>query len=156
MIETVAGMTDLQIKLLTAAGQLALAATVAYVAWQQWRTARNKLKADLYDRRYALYVKFRGQLETALLKQDVVTLSSVTATAVEMRWLFGSQVADHVEKAVLPSANLYMQTRMSLQYPDPTQDRKALQDSYLKSMENAFRSLNQTLDLLTPHLTLTH
>ncbi|WP_312706070.1 hypothetical protein [Stenotrophomonas lactitubi] len=156
MVETVLGMTDLQIKLITAAGQLALAGTVAYVAWQQWRTARNKLKADLYDRRYALYVKFRGQLETALLKQDPVTLGSATATATEMRWLFGNEVADHVEKNVLPSANSFMQARASLEYPDPLRDRAALQDAYLKSMENAFGNLNRTLQLLTPHLTLAH
>ncbi|MDY0956253.1 hypothetical protein SOM22_16870 [Stenotrophomonas rhizophila] len=61
--ETVLGLTDLQIKFGTAAGQLALAAAVAYVAWQQWRTARNKLKSDLFERRFKLVRALRYQVD---------------------------------------------------------------------------------------------
>lgn len=61
--ETVLGLTDLQIKFGTAAGQLALAVAVAYVAWQQWRTARNKLKSDLFERRFKVVNELRNQVD---------------------------------------------------------------------------------------------
>src|SRR5450755_2316417 len=32
-----------------------LAAFGAYIAWQQWRTNRNKLKLDLFERRFTVY-----------------------------------------------------------------------------------------------------
>ena len=32
----------------------------AYIAWQQWRTNRNRLKHELFDRRFKVYVTFWG------------------------------------------------------------------------------------------------
>ncbi|KZE52985.1 hypothetical protein AVW14_09790 [Stenotrophomonas maltophilia] len=67
MVETVLGMTDLQIKLFTALGQIGVAVAVGYVAYRQWRTAqqqastaRNKLQLDLFDRRLAVYEAVRS------------------------------------------------------------------------------------------------
>lgn len=74
MVETVLGMTDLQIKLATAAGQLGLALMVFYVAWRQWRTARNKLKADLFEKRFRVV----SQLHRALAKVEGGYVADVT------------------------------------------------------------------------------
>ncbi|MBH1745214.1 hypothetical protein I5V28_05150 [Stenotrophomonas maltophilia] len=93
MVETVLGLTDLQIKLVTAAGQLALAAMVAYVAWQQWRTARNKLKADLFDRRLALMKSLQACADKTYL--DNLTdaeLAALPGLAKEAGYLFGKPV----------------------------------------------------------------
>src|SRR5438876_9829505 len=32
-----------------------IAVVAGYIAWQQWQTARQKLRLDLFERRYALY-----------------------------------------------------------------------------------------------------
>jgi hypothetical protein len=66
MIETAFGMTELQIRALAAFGQIAIAAAVGVIAFRQWQTARNKLKADLFDRRVKLYDRFFE------LSQDVI------------------------------------------------------------------------------------
>ncbi|EVT73917.1 hypothetical protein X548_06715 [Stenotrophomonas maltophilia 5BA-I-2] len=102
MVETALGMTDLQIKLVTAAGQLALAAMVAYVAWQQWRTARNKLKADLFDRRFKLFMEIEDALDMALStgkrQQGVNDLANC---AREVKWVFGAKVEREFRRRVL-------------------------------------------------------
>lgn len=67
-IETVAGLTDLQIRLFTALGQtlvpLAVGAIAALIAWRQWKTAeqqaktaRSRLRFDLYERRLNLTMR---------------------------------------------------------------------------------------------------
>ncbi len=66
------GMTSLQIdwpfllKIVTAAMPVAIAAIVAWVAIQQWLTARDKLALELFDRRFeawkALDAAFDGHL----------------------------------------------------------------------------------------------
>ncbi|PJL78762.1 hypothetical protein B9Y88_08470 [Stenotrophomonas maltophilia] len=95
MVETVLGMTDLQIKLVTAAGQLALAGMVAYVAWQQWRTARNKLKADLFDRRLALMKALQTLGEKAYLENLTdAELTALPTLAKEFGYLFGKSVSE--------------------------------------------------------------
>lgn len=62
MIETVAGMTELQIKLFTAVGQILVAIAVGVIALRQWLTARNKLKADLFDKRIAALTEIEDPL----------------------------------------------------------------------------------------------
>src|SRR5207248_6642929 len=37
-----------------------------YIAWQQWQIARNKLRLDLFDRRYKVYDATRKFLGTIL------------------------------------------------------------------------------------------
>ena len=36
-----------------------IGAAVAYVAWQQWKTAREKIIIELFDKRFSLYEKAR-------------------------------------------------------------------------------------------------
>jgi hypothetical protein len=38
---------------------LFLSVAVAVIAWQQWRVADNKLRLDLFDRRYKVYDALR-------------------------------------------------------------------------------------------------
>lgn len=47
---------------LQAVGPVILGALVAYVAWQQWRTARAKIDLDMFDRRFAWYSEVKEHL----------------------------------------------------------------------------------------------
>jgi hypothetical protein len=37
-----------------------VAACVAFIAWLQWRTAEEKVRLDLFDRRFAVYDELRA------------------------------------------------------------------------------------------------
>lgn len=99
--ETVLGLTDLQIKFGTAAGQLALAAAVAYVAWQQWRTARNKLKSDLFERRFKLVNALRYQVDrVSAHTADAKGMFALPDLAREAGLLFNSDIKEISQKLV--------------------------------------------------------
>lgn len=102
MVETVLWMTDLQIKALTALGQLGIASAVGYVAYRQWRTAQQqavtaqkKLKADLFERRLKAFEALEATVEA------IRTEGPVPARFIEFvghgdtfGYLFGTSAAD--------------------------------------------------------------
>lgn len=72
----------------------------AWIAYQQWITARDKLRLDLYERRMAVYkaaweamgiVFTRGGIST----EDESTYLQGIAGA---QWLFGEEVVDYLNK----------------------------------------------------------
>ncbi len=44
---------------------------VTYVAWQQWRTSRNALKLELFDKRFQIFEKITGFIATILISGKV-------------------------------------------------------------------------------------
>ena len=54
------------------------AIVVAYVAWQQWRTARHKLAVDLFDRRLAAYRALNNAIGTRHNEILALTFEQVT------------------------------------------------------------------------------
>ncbi|MDN8643540.1 hypothetical protein Q0S19_03535 [Stenotrophomonas indicatrix] len=106
MVETVMGITDLQIKLFTAIGQISVAAAVGLIAYRQWRTAeqqaataRKKLKADLFDRRLAAFEELETTI-TALTRhwpaEDLC--HELSHHARKFGYLFGAPVAKAVRE----------------------------------------------------------
>lgn len=117
-METVLGMTELQIKLFTAIGQIAVACIVGYIAFQQWRTARKKLKADLFDRRFAAYrelVDLTTQVLNPSSSDEAQGSPSSTDAAFqlervaqEMSWLFDREVSIYVKRNIALPALSYL------------------------------------------------
>ena len=51
---------------LAPAATLIVGLSVAFIAWQQWQLARNKLRLDLFDRRYKVFEATRRFLAVIL------------------------------------------------------------------------------------------
>lgn len=71
----------------------------AYIAYRQWRTARNKLKLDLFDRRLAVYdgaVHLIGSIVTSGRMKDEADWKFLTDTKAA-KWLFDESVSDYLE-----------------------------------------------------------
>jgi hypothetical protein len=63
-----------------------IAIATAYIAYQQWRTNRNKLKLDLFDRRFAVYDAARNLVRDVLTQthpsdEQLVTFRAKTSEA---------------------------------------------------------------------------
>lgn len=83
------------------AGLTALVALLAvYIAWRQWRTAQNKLKFDLFDRRFSVYEASRN-LWGLIMQHGKVRDEDVRNYLPDLykaKWLLNDEVAEYLEK----------------------------------------------------------
>lgn len=164
MVETVLGMTDLQIKLATAAGQLGLALMVFYVAWRQWRTARNKLKLDLFDRRFAAYEELRVAANAFRIGAEMKQADAMLALAPTFRYLFGRKASDGVIKMASRAMHI---ARLAEKTPIPDFASSVVDEAALSvwrrrqvelyGLTKGFDDLHRAVIVATSdHLTLEH
>jgi hypothetical protein len=70
-----------------------IAILAAIIAYWQWKTARNKLRFDLFDRRFAVYDAARnllGSIITTGVQQDLLFRFEVGTR--EAKWLFNDEI----------------------------------------------------------------
>lgn len=73
-----------------------------FVAFQQWRTARNKLKFDLFQRRLAAYESVQSFLVSIMTsgKVSAEALSKYAVGTSEVRWLYGPEISAFLRENV--------------------------------------------------------
>ena len=78
----------------------AIAVAVAYVACHQWRTNRNRLKFELYDKRYDAYQAVRDLLEHIMVEatiKDERLVESFVRACRESEFLFDDAVGNYLQ-----------------------------------------------------------
>lgn len=84
--------------------QAALAPIVAalgiYIAYRQWRTAQNKLKLDLFERRIAIYEVIQGFISSIITSGKTTSEKEYAFLAGTRgaKWVFGEDIAEYIEK----------------------------------------------------------
>ena len=97
----------------TAAATVAIGAIVAFVAWRQWQTAREKLALDLFEDRIAVYSKVLSAIRLIERpgrsegKNPNVLLREARD---EAQFLFGPEVTEYVRRLISAAANLGLAT----------------------------------------------
>ena len=79
---------------------LFLSVTVVLLAWQQWRVADDKLRLDLFDRRYKVYDATRKFL-AVILREASFTDSQLLefyAGTSDAEFLFGADVVNYLDQ----------------------------------------------------------
>lgn len=103
-----------------------VAVLAALIAWRQWRTARNKLKLDLFDRRFAVYDAARnllGSIATSgKVKEDELTKFLIGTR--EVRWLLNKEIEEYL-RAIYIEAIHHQTTDDELGFANP-EERKRL------------------------------
>ncbi|MDM4768261.1 hypothetical protein [Pelomonas sp. SE-A7] len=107
----------------TPSAALLAAAIAGYFAYRQWRTAQNKLKLDLFERRLAVHdaaVSLILKGTQNLTADDVAAFLKAVANA---RWLFKQPVVDFL-KVLQNDAlrDLRVQEMAIDEEPDPIKD----------------------------------
>src|SRR5207247_751468 len=91
-----------------------VAAVAGYIAWQQWQTARQRLRLDLFDRRYALYESLQQMINEALSDTGYALdkLGKYLAAAAPARFLLNNDAIDNYISGLLDKlSRLYLLRR---------------------------------------------
>ncbi|QKO22323.1 hypothetical protein [Rhodoferax sp. BAB1] len=78
----------------------------AFIAFRQWRLGQNKLKLELFDRRFSVYAASRDLLAgimTSGRAKDEETFKFLAATR-EAKWLLDAEIEDYLHKALYHQA----------------------------------------------------
>ncbi|MEO6024421.1 MAG: hypothetical protein ABIP64_15155 [Burkholderiales bacterium] len=77
-----------------------VAAVGLYLAWRQAATARNKLKFDLFSRRFSVYDAARTFIATVVIKGEAIddAFNAFVAGTREARWLFDEPLDAYLRK----------------------------------------------------------
>ena len=104
---------------------LFLSVAVAVIAWQQWRVADNRLRLDLFDRRYKVYDATRKFLATILRDANFTDsqLFEFYAGTSDAEFLFGADVTEHLEK--IRKRAVHLQTAQKIYDPLPVGEERS-------------------------------
>lgn len=78
----------------------------SFIAYRQWRLAQNKLKLDLFDRRFSVYQAARTLLASIMTSgkaKDEEVFKFMVATR-EAKWLLSASVAEYLDKQLYHKA----------------------------------------------------
>jgi hypothetical protein len=77
-----------------------IAVVATYIAWQQWRTNRQKLVLDRYDRRLRIYEQVQRILGLIVrdAKASYDDLLQFRIAVSEADFLFGSEIAGYIDE----------------------------------------------------------
>ncbi len=112
----------------TVLGPLIIAALVAYIAWQQWRTAKNRLKFDLFKKRFNAYQHLYNLVQE-ICQKGKATNDDYVRWRVETRdikWLFSAPFSKYVYNELLPAVRQLSHIHTMIKNPAPDQDTDAL------------------------------
>ena len=84
-----------------------IAGIAIYIAWQQWKTNRQKLKLDLYDRRLKVFERVREILAMMYTTvSDDKRLFELLSGTRDAEFLFGVEIKDYIEEVYRRASTL--------------------------------------------------
>lgn len=97
-----------------------IAAVATYIAWQQWKTNRQKLELDQYERRLRIYEEVQKMLRIIArdAKASLSDLLEFRTSVSEADFLFGPEIMKYIDEIYTHSCNL---GRWNDEYRDDTQ-----------------------------------
>ena len=130
----------------------------AIIAYRQWRTAQNKLKLELFERRMEVYGAAR-ELLGHITRTGKISLDeqfTYLGKIQSAKWLFGPEVVQHLDELWEKSADLEMHQSM-LSDSDRNDPERAkhikLKTETLKFLMAQYKVLDQKC---APYLKLGH
>jgi hypothetical protein len=79
-----------------------VAVFAACVAYRQWRTAQNKLKYDLFDKRFKIFRQCTAFVSSVVTNGKVVEQDRINflRETIEARWLFDKKIDDYLKNEI--------------------------------------------------------
>lgn len=128
------------------------------IAYRQWRTAQNKLKFDLFDRRFSVYEAVEKLLASIMANgkaKDEDIFRFLVATK-EAKWLLNVDVATYLEKELYHKAIELQMFQNELEDISFSEERSANVNKQLE-IKKWFMAQHEVLnEKFSPFLKLQH
>jgi hypothetical protein len=128
------------------------------IAYQQWRTARNKLKLDLFEKRLQVYnacVAILGELHMPG-PADPKRLQELREEAASVTWLFEEKVSRYVQALWTRAFSAVTRDKVDFTSLDDSQKTR-LVAAHLKRIGGEYvAQLKELDDVFAPYLKLNH
>ncbi|MDM0030460.1 hypothetical protein [Variovorax saccharolyticus] len=98
-----AGVVDFWKAAATVLVALIAAGIAASIQYRQWRTARDKLKLDLFERRIKIYNAMQKVCDVRVAEANWEAINEFKAAWLEAKWIFGSDASN-----LLSDLNLHL------------------------------------------------
>jgi hypothetical protein len=169
-MHSTAWFLDRIVSIIIASLPLFLSAAVGVVALLQWRVARNKLRLDLFDRRYKVFEATRGFLSLIVQNAGFESADDDELTKVEnagalgrfklatsdAEFLFGSDVVGWLAEVRRRAAHLRT-TETLLERPPKDDDEWAkLENAKEEDLMWVIAQTNALTKVFTPYLGFAH
>lgn len=106
-----------------------LSVAVVAIAWQQWRVAADKLRLDLFDRRYRVYEatrKFLGLMSREAEFTDA-EYSDFRVATWDAEFFFKPDVAEYLRQIGMRALNMRVQPRLYSELPEGDERSRRVQ-----------------------------
>lgn len=137
------------VKLFSALLTPVIAIIATYIAWQQWRTNRQKLILDRYDRRLHVYEEVRKILSIIVrdAKANTDDLLRFRTSVSEADFLFGPEVMEYIDEIYKRGLKLWM---WSTQYSEHLKVEKPEGYDHNKVVEGMHNELTWLTEQFEP------
>jgi len=129
-----------------------------YVAASQWSTARNKLRLDLFEKRYAVYEaaqKFIGSIVTSGKVKDDSVYEYMVATRAA-KWIVSPEVDEYLQRELYNPA-LRLQVLQTMLEGEPVGDVRSQNSAQQLALKTHFNAQYEQLDYwFKAYLQLSH
>lgn len=129
-----------------------------WLASRQWRTAQNKLKLDLFDRRFTVFAAANAFLLSIFRSGKAIDDEAhkyLVATR-EAKWLFDDSIAEYLEKQIYRKA-LDLQVLDSELQGIPAGEERSINIRAQVDLKKWFIAQHETMDeRFSPFLRLSH
>lgn len=129
-----------------------------YIAYRQWRTAQNRLKMDLFDKRFSVYDAARKFLASVFVSGKVTDeeLSKFTLGTGEAAWLLNDDIAGYFKEEIWKKA-LTLQVLQKVLEDLPKGEERTQKAQKKKELLKWFSDQHKVLDeKFSPFLKLRH
>jgi len=112
----------------SALGTPIIAGLVGLIAYRQWRTARDRLKLDLFDRRFEVYFSCMKFLSDILISRHVDSqrVDAFTRETRNGKWLLDQDIAEYLDKEFRRRALRHQTLEIELEPLPPGEKRTAV------------------------------
>lgn len=130
----------------------------SFIAYRQWRTAQNKLKLELFERRFVVYsaaTTLIGSIMSSGKAKDEELFKFLSSTH-DAKWLFSATIAEYFEKE-LYHKGIYLQCLATELQDMPVGEERTANVYKQAEIKKWFLKQYEVLDeKFSPYLKLEH